>query len=75
VGVTLGVVLGLAAVGAVGFYLYRRGQEKGEEAFYHFRCPGCKRRLRFRASQAGHSGQCSHCNKPLIFPPISQAID
>jgi hypothetical protein len=76
VGVTIGlVVAGLLGAAIVGVYLYRRGRARSEEPFYHFRCPGCRRRLRFRGSQSGHSGQCSHCGKSLTFPPLSQAID
>jgi hypothetical protein len=69
-----GVVLALA----VGAYLvllmrWRRGPTEG--AFLHFRCPGCKRRIRFRARQSGHTGQCSHCGAKLTFPPAAKACD
>jgi hypothetical protein len=70
------IVAGVGVALAVGAYLFVRSRGRPrEEAFLHFRCPGCKRRLRFRASQSGHSGQCSHCGGKLIFPPPSQAID
>ncbi len=66
------------ALAGGGYYLLtrRRGQRhERREAFLHFRCPGCKRRLRFRAAQAGHRGECSNCGKALTFPRADQAID
>jgi transcription initiation factor IIE alpha subunit len=45
-----------------------------DEAVHHFLCPGCGRRLRFRAKQVGHKGQCSHCGKDLVFPPVSKSV-
>jgi hypothetical protein len=68
-----GLVVLALAIGAY-LLLMRRGESAGE-TFLHFRCPGCKRRLRFRAGQAGHSGQCSHCGCKLTFPSASQASD
>ena len=68
-----GVIIALA-VGAYLFVLRSRGGST-EEAYLHFRCTGCKRRLRFRASQAGHAGQCSHCGSKLTFPSASQSSD
>lgn len=60
----------------VGAYLFVRSRSgSGEEVYLHFRCPGCKRRIRFRAKQAGHSGQCSHCGNKLTFPSSSSATD
>ncbi len=68
-----GVVIALA-VGAYLMLMRSRGGS-AEEAFLHFRCTGCKRRIRFRASQTGHSGQCSHCGNKLTFPSASQSSD
>ena len=66
-----GVVVALA----VGAYLFVRSRSgPAEEPYLHFRCPGCKRRLRFLAKQVGHSGQCSHCGRKLTFPLASQAM-
>jgi hypothetical protein len=68
-----GVVIALA----IGAYLFMKRSRSGsaEKTYLHFRCPGCKRRLRFQASQTGHSGQCSHCGGKLTFPSASQASD
>jgi hypothetical protein len=68
-----GVVLALA-IGGYLFLVYRQNRSR-EEPYLHFRCPGCKRRLRFRARQSMHAGQCSHCGAKLTFPPPSQCID
>jgi hypothetical protein len=68
------VVLGAAlAVAAVAWVYLRR--VPGEEPFHHFRCPGCRRRLRYQARQAGHAGQCSSCGRKIVFPPVSEATD
>jgi hypothetical protein len=71
------VVAGVVVAVVVGAFLLvkkMRSRPKVEE-YLHFRCPGCKRRIRFRGRQAGHVGQCSHCGNKLTFPHASQAID
>jgi hypothetical protein len=76
--IVLGSIVGVFAVGSSCylFVKWKKAQQtaKGEEV-YHFRCPGCNRRLRFRARQVGNKGKCSHCGGVVVFPPISQAID
>ncbi len=69
------VVLGVAAALAFGVFVYLRGRPKREEAYSHFRCPKCKRRLRYLARQVGRKAKCSNCGNDVIFPPISQSID
>jgi hypothetical protein len=56
----------LVAAGA-GFWLLRSRPPK-EEPVYHFNCPHCRRKLRYRKKQLGHTGQCPQCRKPLTFP-------
>jgi LPXTG-motif cell wall-anchored protein len=76
--VTVAVTAGAAAALAAGGYLLlrrRRRRQEGAAAYHHFRCPGCRRRLRFLSRQAGHRGQCSHCGPAVTFPPASQSID
>ena len=67
----------LTAFALGGGYLLRRrkGHLRAAAAYLHFRCPGCRRRLRFLARQAGHSGECSHCGRGLVFPRADQSID
>jgi hypothetical protein len=65
----------LLACGGYLFWLLRRQRRAWEEEFHHFRCPGCRRRLRFRARQVGHKGKCSHCGHDVIFPSVAESID
>ncbi len=59
------IVLGIA--GAAGGYLWLRPRHASDEVF-HFNCPGCGRRFRYRPKQIGHTGQCPHCNQRFTFP-------
>jgi hypothetical protein len=73
-------LLGLAVLalgGGLAYVLARRnrGLRDARDAYYHFRCPSCKRRLRYRSAQVGHKGKCSHCASPVTFPPVSQSVD
>jgi hypothetical protein len=70
------VVVGVVVIVlAFGVFLFLKNRPKREEEFSHFRCPNCRRRLRYRKRQVGHKGKCSNCRKDLIFPPLSQSID
>jgi hypothetical protein len=69
------VILGVAASIAVGVFVVWRRRPRVDDSFYHFRCPKCKRRLRYVARQVGHKGKCSNCNGDVLFPPVSQSID
>jgi hypothetical protein len=69
--VILGVVAGLVA----GVFLVWRRRPRVDDTFYHFRCPKCKRRLRYLSRQVGHKGKCSNCSGDVLFPPIAQSID
>jgi DNA-directed RNA polymerase subunit RPC12/RpoP len=60
-------------VGVVLVWWSRR--PKGDDSFYHFRCPKCQRRLRYVARQVGHKGKCSNCSSEVLFPPIAQSVD
>jgi hypothetical protein len=69
-------LVALAAAGGGYLLVRRKGRLRAEAAaFLHFRCPGCKRRLRFLARQAGHRGECSHCGHHVVFPCADQSID
>jgi hypothetical protein len=78
--VTTLTVLGLAAIvlaGGLVYFLARRGRslQDARDAYHHFRCPNCKRRLRYQSRQVGHKGKCSHCASHVTFPPVSQSVD
>ena len=55
-------------------WLNQPSRTPGEEPVYHFRCPGCRRRLRYRRAQEGHAGKCSHCGHGVIFPTEGVAL-
>jgi RNase P subunit RPR2 len=72
--ITVWIILGIVVfVLAAGAFFVMRLRKSGADAVYHFRCPGCKRRLRYHARQVGHRGMCSHCREPLTFPAVSRA--
>ena len=65
----------LVLVAAIVIYLVIRARPAKEEAFHHFRCPGCKRRIRYRTRQVGHKGNCSNCGRDLVFPPVALSTE
>jgi hypothetical protein len=78
VGLIIGLVVGglVVVMGVIWLVNWQRAKRKqAEDTFYHMRCNGCNRRLRYRARQVGNKGKCSHCGKEITFPPISMAIE
>ena len=67
------LAIGVLLAAGVGAWLYIRAQGPKEIQFFHFRCPGCHRRLRYKEQQAGHKGECSNCGRELLFPPVSES--
>jgi len=67
---TLWIILAVfVVVVAVGGLLVVRGRRRPkEEPVLHFKCPNCRRRLGYKARQAGHKGQCPQCKRPITFP-------
>ena len=74
---TTGLLIGgaLLLVAGIVIYLLIRARKPKEEQFHHFRCPGCKRRIRYRTRQVGHKGSCSNCGRDLVFPPVSLSVE
>lgn len=73
---TVVVVVAIVAVILIaGIVLFLMRRKKEDDAFYHFRCPKCKRRLRYLSKQVGRKGKCSNCASEVVFPPTSQSID
>jgi hypothetical protein len=66
------VVVSLAGVLLAGWAVspfgLRRRRAAEAPAYGHFRCPGCKRRLRYLAQRAGHRGACPTCHRHVVFP-------
>jgi hypothetical protein len=62
--VSIPVLLVLVGIGCLAF-----GQRRAERtSFRHFRCPGCKQRLRYQARKAGRSMICPQCYRHSKLP-------
>jgi DNA-directed RNA polymerase subunit RPC12/RpoP len=66
----------VVVAGVIGYLVFRwmSGQKKAE-GYYHYRCTGCKRRLRYQARQVGRKGRCSHCSTELTLPDVAHSVD
>jgi hypothetical protein len=74
-GYTLPIIIGVVLL-VLGWYLWHtRFRTPKEEETYHFRCPGCLRKLRYVARQVGHKGECSYCKQAITFPPLSWSLE
>jgi hypothetical protein len=56
--------------GAAVVFVAARARRPKEEPVQHFKCPSCRRKLRYRSNQAGHKGMCPLCKQHLTFPAI-----
>lgn len=65
------VVVGLA-VG--GWYFFGRTKPPQVEPVFSFHCPSCKRKLKYRARQAGHPGMCPRCKHKMNFPALAPEV-
>jgi len=64
------LLLGLAGIGAAALVSYLLWPTKEvEDSICTLRCPGCGRKLRYRASRAGHHGKCPVCKMRFEYPP------
>ena len=73
---TVLVLLALGALAvAAGVWVYLRQRPAPEEPIYHFRCPDCGRRLRYRKAKEGREAKCPGCRSRITFPPVSEAIE
>ena len=55
--IALPVLAALLGISCLAVIRWRSAQA----SFLHFRCPGCKQRLRYQASKAGRSMICPQC--------------
>jgi hypothetical protein len=62
------VVVAVVVLAAIGAFLLFRSRPPKEEPIFHFNCPSCRRRLRYRAQQAGRQGACPQCKGVFTFP-------
>lgn len=66
------VVVALLALANIVAY-WRMRPRAADEPVYHFKCPNCNQRLRYRARQAGNPGACRRCKARWNFPPVPAA--
>jgi hypothetical protein len=64
------IVVIVLVAGAVGLFVAARARRPKEEPVQHFKCPSCRRKLRYRQTQAGHKGMCPLCKQHLTFPTV-----
>jgi hypothetical protein len=62
------LIIGIPLGVAIGAFLFWRSRPAREEGVLYLRCPGCKRRLRYRPRQIGHKGMCNNCKEQFTFP-------
>ena len=58
--------------GANIYAYWRSRPSKLQEPIFHFQCKSCRRRLRYRARQAGNQGMCPRCHERFVFPPVPE---
>jgi hypothetical protein len=69
IGIVLCVLTAILALANIVAW-WRMRPKQQQEPLYHFNCPKCNRRLRYRARQAGNPGMCPRCRDRWTFPPI-----
>jgi hypothetical protein len=74
-GYTLPIIIGAVVAVFVWYIWFTRSRAPKEEEIYHFRCPGCLRKLRYMKRQVGHKGLCSYCKQSITFPPLSWSLE
>jgi DNA-directed RNA polymerase subunit RPC12/RpoP len=70
-GITSGLIVFMSSILLFNKY-YRLGSPRAY-AYMHFRCPYCKRKLRYRSNQIGHAALCPGCQFRLRFPSATKA--
>ena len=67
------LIIGVPLLLGVGVFLFLRSRAPKVQELLYFRCPGCKRRLKYFPRQVGHKGMCSNCKEQFIFPTTAPA--
>jgi hypothetical protein len=73
--IVVAVAAGVLLTAAAAYVWLTRVRVPGQQPVFHFRCPGCLRRLRYQPRQVGHKGKCCYCGSMLTFPPISWSLE
>jgi hypothetical protein len=66
--ITLASVLVLLLVANIAVAMRGRLKQAKEEIYFHYNCPKCRRRLRYRERQIGSLARCPLCERPIVFP-------
>lgn len=64
----LAAIVPIMVIGAIVLVMRRRNAAPAEPIY--FRCPGCRRKIKYMPKQGGNKGQCSNCKTDLIFPKV-----
>lgn len=69
------VMVGLIAflICGASFLIYKQYRSRTpsyDEEVFHFRCPGCKRKIGFRTRKAGKTVMCPGCRKSILLPRL-----
>jgi DNA-directed RNA polymerase subunit RPC12/RpoP len=69
-GITLSLIIFMSSI--LLFNKYVRLAPREANSYHHFRCPYCKRKLRYRSNQIGHGAICPGCQFRLKFPSATK---
>ena len=64
------VIIAIPLMAAAGVFLFVRYRKPKDEPVHYFRCPSCKRKLKYFARQVGHKGMCGSCKERFVFPAL-----
>jgi hypothetical protein len=70
-GITIALIAAAVLALAGAYWWLRRRLRPEPES--HFRCRGCRHRLRYGAHSVGHRGICPRCRRQFTFPPAPQS--
>jgi len=59
------IAIVVASAVAVGFLVWRRWSRART---LHMNCPGCGKRLAYKAASVGRNGMCPGCGEKFTFP-------
>jgi predicted amidophosphoribosyltransferase len=65
----------LLLIANIASAVYGRVRKQKIEALFHYWCPKCGRKLRYRESQIGRLANCPLCERPIVFPRPEGLVD
>jgi DNA-directed RNA polymerase subunit RPC12/RpoP len=72
--VIIGSVI-LLLVANIGVVVHSRLRQRKDEIVFHYHCPKCSRKLRYRESQIGRLAKCPLCERPIVFPRPADFVE